>query len=214
MGRDRNVRRDRAGLGPDPAESRRRLVSIDAVEGFRVADGEPDVRGWEVRTLSDRELGDVEDLLIDPDRREVVMLEVALRGRDLRAEVPIRAVQLDRGRKVVVVDSGDVEAGTSRSPEARRPRPDDDLTRDRYAAGDAGADARARDVTDERDVRSRDLARGADTADARRTEESRLAERARHAEGAGSPDADIEERVVERRPIVEEVVVRRRPVDE
>jgi hypothetical protein len=192
MGNKRDIRRDRAGLGPDPSESRRRLVSIDAVDGFRIASGEPDVRGWEVRTLSDRELGSVEDLLIDPDRGEVVMLEVALRGDDVRAEVPLRSVQLDRGRKVVIVDSGDVEAGAGRSPEVRQHE---------RAVQDADEPRASRPAPDSRSVDD-DIAReerAHDTAEVRRV---------------GSADDGTEERVVERRPMVEEVVVRRRPVDE
>jgi hypothetical protein len=192
MGNKRDIRRDRAGLGPDPSESRRRLVSIDAVDGFRIASGEPDVRGWEVRTLSDRELGSVEDLLIDPDRGEVVMLEVALRGDDVRAEVPLRSVQLDRGRKVVIVDSGDVEAGAGRSPEVRQHE---------RAVQDADEPRASRPAPDSRSADD-DIAReerAHDTAEVRRV---------------GSADDGTEERVVERRPMVEEVVVRRRPVDE
>lgn len=119
MARDRDMRRDQAGVGPDPADGRRRLVSIDDLSGYRVASGEPDVRGWEVCTLGGRELGEVEDLLIDPDRGEVVMLEVELRGEGVHAEVPIRAVQIDRKRKVVLVDSGDISDGVRNDTRAR-----------------------------------------------------------------------------------------------
>jgi hypothetical protein len=193
MANKREARRDRAGLGPDPAESRRRLVSIDAIDGFKIARGEPDVRGWGVRTLSDRELGEVQDLLIDPDRNEVVMLEVALHGNDIRAEVPVRSVQLDRDRKVVIVDSGDLDEATTHRSVAR--------------AGDtAGEDLRHRHPED------------SEREDARRAEAGAVAagETARDAEVRRSPEegADVEERVVERRPFIEEVVVRRRRVEE
>jgi hypothetical protein len=176
----RDEKRDRAGRGPDPAESRRRLVSIDTIDGFRIADGEPDVRGWEVRTLSDRDLGAVEDLLIDPDRKEVVMLEVALRGDDVRAEIPLRSVQLDRSRKIVIVDSGDVEDGTTHR-----------VHREVEEQGRLEA---------ERDHREADVRLAGDRPDSDR--------------GTLRDDNDIEEHVVERRPLVEEVVVRRRRVDE
>jgi sporulation protein YlmC with PRC-barrel domain len=100
--------RDRAGVGPDP-HAARRLVPLNDLHGYDFAKGEPDVRGWDVVTLGGRELGEVEDVLVDPDRREVVMLEVDLREDGIRAEVPIRAVQLDRDRKVVLLDSGDLD---------------------------------------------------------------------------------------------------------
>jgi hypothetical protein len=96
-------------VGPDPADARRRLVPIEDLKGFTLAAGEPDIRGWDVRTLGGRDLGEVEDLLVDPDRREVVMLEVDMRGEaGSHAEVPIRNVQLDRASRVVLVDSGDL----------------------------------------------------------------------------------------------------------
>jgi sporulation protein YlmC with PRC-barrel domain len=186
----RDTRRDSAGVGPEPDRSRRRLVSIDDLDGFQVAEGEPDIRGWEVCTLNGRELGSVEDLLIDPERGEVVMLEVAMRG-DVHAEVPLRSVQIDRKRKVIVADSGDVDEHDRHDVRARdRMTADErdeirgayrDRKRDlRY--GDPDADA-ARDIREDAGVRS--------SADAR-------------------TDDSMEEHVIERRPMVEEVVVRRR----
>ena len=77
---------------------------------FKIADGEPDIRGWEVRTLAGVELGEVDDLLIDPHRNEVVMLSVDLKDSDEHVNIPIRGVQLDRDRKRVVVDSGDISS--------------------------------------------------------------------------------------------------------
>ncbi|MEX0906787.1 MAG: PRC-barrel domain-containing protein [Gemmatimonadota bacterium] len=177
MAKDKKrLRKDRAGIGPDPERSRRRLVSLADLSGYSLGDGEPDVRGWDVRTLSGRELGEVEDLLVDPERGEVIMLEVEMRGDGIHAEVPIRSVQLDRDRKVVIVDSADVEAGH---------------------------DTRARDRMDPVD---RDQLRG-EYADAQRA--VRYGELDDHV-----GDGDVDEVVVERRPVVEEVVVRRRPADE
>jgi sporulation protein YlmC with PRC-barrel domain len=194
MGRDRNTRRDSAGHGPDPSESRRRLVSIDDLSGYTVAKGEPDVRGWEVTTLGGRELGAVEDLLIDPERGEVVMLEVELRGDgEVHAEVPIRSVQIDRKRKVVMVDSGDINDGL-RHPVRARDRMDE-VERENIRGT----------YRDARDVRY-----GERVEHDERVEQG---ERAEHDERVTAADG-TEERVVERRPMVEEVVVRRRPVDE
>ncbi|CAN5697357.1 hypothetical protein BH23GEM9_BH23GEM9_21710 [soil metagenome] len=192
MAKQRDLRRDRSGVGPDPAESRRRLVSIDDLSGYTVAKGEPDVRGWEVCTLSGRELGEVEDLLIDPDRGEVVMLEVELRGDGVHAEVPIRAVQIDRKRKVVLVDSGDINEGIRNEVRARDrmdPQERENIRGSyRYTAcgflyGDrVKHGARERDRYDHSDI---DAVTGS-----------------------------VDETVVERRDVVEEVVVRRRPADE
>jgi sporulation protein YlmC with PRC-barrel domain len=75
---------------------------------FKIAAGEPDIRGWEVRTLSGSEVGEVDDLLIDSHRGEVVMITIDVKGTDQHVNVPIRGVQLDRSRNCVIVDSGDI----------------------------------------------------------------------------------------------------------
>lgn len=123
---------DAAGVGPYAQETGR-LVPLRELDDWGVVDGEPDIRGWEVRTVSGRDLGEVKDLLVDPEAREVVMLDVDLRGSDQHALVPIRVVAIDRHARVVRVDSGDLTpvdragaavaaAGTSAQPVADRPR--------------------------------------------------------------------------------------------
>jgi sporulation protein YlmC with PRC-barrel domain len=117
--RDR-VRRDQAGVGPDPDAARRHhLVSMGELDGYTIADGEPDIRGWDVRTLNGREIGEIEDLLVDTERGEVVMIEVEMRDGGVHAEVPIRSVQLDRASKAVIVDSGDIDARQDQRPRDR-----------------------------------------------------------------------------------------------
>ncbi|HSK18235.1 MAG TPA: PRC-barrel domain-containing protein [Longimicrobiales bacterium] len=113
-------RRDQSGIGPDPETARRhRLVAMHDLDGYTIADGEPDIRGWDVRTLNGREIGEIEDLLIDTERGEVVMIEVELRDGGVHAEVPIRSVQLDRENKAVIVDSGDIDARHDQRPRDR-----------------------------------------------------------------------------------------------
>lgn len=108
MARDEaRLRGDHAGVGPDP-EMAGRLHRLSESNHYRIAGGEPDIRGWEVRTLSGNHLGEVEDLLIDPARGEVVMLDVDLNDSRERVNLPIRSVQLDRDRKYVIADSGDI----------------------------------------------------------------------------------------------------------
>lgn len=143
---------DAAGIGPYASE-RERLVPLGQMRGWNVPKGDVDIRSWEVRTVSGRVLGSVRELLVDPDAGEVVMLDVDIAGTDRHALVPIRIVEIDRGRRIVRADSADLEV-------------------------DAG----------ERDVTVRDFGE------------------AREVRYAGATD----ERVVDRRPIVEETVVRRR----
>jgi sporulation protein YlmC with PRC-barrel domain len=215
MGRKREIRRDQAGVGPDPSESRRRLASIDDLDGFKVADGEPDVRGWAVTTLNGRELGAVEDLLIDPERGEVVMLEVALRDEGLHAELPLRQVQLDHKRQVVLVDSGDLDRGTRSDVRARERMGDEDREHVRTTYGSSSRDVR---YGESRDVRPDDgtviVHRGTDDGDVDRGDDAGRSKRAAPANETRVDDDIVDETVVDRRPIIEETIVRRRVVDE
>jgi len=150
--------RDAAGVGPYAREIGR-LVRMSDLRGWNVVDGEADIRSWEVKTISGKTLGTVRDLLVDAKAGEVVMIDVDVAGSDRHAYVPLRVVEIDRGRRVVRADSADLmeddEIGSARLS-------DDDLRNVRH------------------DVRYADSSA---------------------------------ERVVERRPVVEETVVRRREAD-
>ena len=106
---DRNDReaRDAAGVGPY-ARERENLVALSSLDSWTVSDGEPDIRGWEIRTVNNRQLGTVEDLLVDAQAGEVVLIDVDLPGSDRHTFVPIRVVQIDRARRVVLMDSADL----------------------------------------------------------------------------------------------------------
>lgn len=151
---------DAAGVGPY-ARERERLVPLSELRGWNVIDGEADIRSWEVKTLSGKVLGSVRELLVDPKAGEAVMIDVDLAGTDRHAYVPLRVVEIDRGRRQVRADSGDLEVVDA---DGVTPRP-------------------------------------------RRDEEIATPREVRYADATG-------ERVVDRRPIIEETVVRRRSPDE
>jgi hypothetical protein len=181
MAREERTRRDAAGVGPDPEYSRR-LYPIDELKDYRIAAGEPDVRGWNVCTLNGREVGEVEDLLVDPARGEVVMLEVDLDRSGRHVSVPLRAVQLDRSRECVVVDSGDVDPTTVHDVRLR-----DRLTdEDRRLIDEDVRDARSRDVRYDAVTRDEDVVE-------------------RDVRVTGEPQPVVEEVVVRRRVIDPEV---------
>jgi sporulation protein YlmC with PRC-barrel domain len=187
MARDHDrLREDNAGIGPEPG-SAARLHRLSESQHYRIANGEPDIRGWEVRTISGSHLGEVEDLLIDPHRGEVVMLDVDLDNSSERINVPIRGVQLDRSTRSVIVDSGDIRDARSM------------VTHERVHDDDRAHDVRNRAVEDTDDrTQARDVRYGA----------------SRESTARPVDEGVVEETVVERRPIVEEVVVRRRVVGE
>jgi hypothetical protein len=154
--------RDAAGVGPY-ARERERLIPLSDLGGWDVLDGEPDVRSWEVKTLSGKLLGHVREMLVDKTAGEVVMLDVDLSGSDKHAYVPIRVVEIDRAKRIVRADSADLEEHAT-------------------------------------------------VADRSRLTHEELSRVRRNVRNGGS--ASNGERVIERRPIVEETVVRRRKVDD
>ncbi len=117
MARDRTPAprglRDEADVGPAPHPARelRRLSELR----YRVADGEPDVRGWPVFASTGRELGVVGDLLVDTAAGEVVMLDVDLRRGDRHTFAPVRAAWVDHAARRVVLDAREAERAVAAS---------------------------------------------------------------------------------------------------
>jgi hypothetical protein len=135
MARDPVTRglRDEADVGPDPRAARelKRLSELR----YKVADGEPDIRGWKVYASTGRELGTVSDLLVDTDAGEVVMLDIDLRRNDRHTLAPVRAAWIDHATHRVVLDAREAEravaAGgaattTTTAPSTTQPVTDDD----------------------------------------------------------------------------------------
>ena len=96
--------RDEAGVGPNPADAGR-LIRLKDLRHFKIVDGEPDIRGWNVYTATGRELGDIDDLLIDTELEEVVMVDVDLKRDDRHTLAPIKAAWIDREHKRVVLNT-------------------------------------------------------------------------------------------------------------
>ena len=109
MARKRTARdtRDQAGVGPD-ARQVRHLRPLSEMK-LKIASGEPDIRGWNVFTSTGREVGEVNDLLVDPTIGQVVMLDLDIDGSDRRSLAPIRAAWIDREHKRVVLDAAQIK---------------------------------------------------------------------------------------------------------
>jgi len=89
---------------------------------YEVVSGEPDVRGWDVVLDNDEQIGEVDDLIIDPAAGKGRYLVVDLDGealgveRDRKALVPIANAQLDTDEDQVVL-GGMSRAALSSLPE-------------------------------------------------------------------------------------------------
>lgn len=203
--------RDAAGFGPYHRPDAE-LVPMRELADWQLSRGEPDIRGWEVRTVSGRALGTVRELLVDRQSREVVLLDLDLTGGDRRARAPLRAVQIDREARVIRMDSADLLGGAAAADAVVADSSEESMAptervvdRPVATAADLGGRDRA------------DLDRGVEPgrANAGDRSDERIAENdARRAAEERLASGGIDETVVERRPVVyEEVVVRRRNAD-
>ena len=92
------------------------LRRLGELRDYKVAKDDPDVRGWGVQTRDGRAIGDVDELIVDPDALKVRYLEVDLDREGLglrdsrRVSIPVESAEIDRHRHTVVVDGFSREA--------------------------------------------------------------------------------------------------------
>ena len=88
-----------------------RVVSLDQLDDFKVAEGDPDVRGWEVIASDGRKIGEVDQLLVDTAAMKVRYLDVDVDdgllndNTDRHVLIPIGYARLDEGDDRILVDS-------------------------------------------------------------------------------------------------------------
>jgi uncharacterized protein (TIGR02271 family) len=204
-----------------------RVVPLSQAGDFEVAEGEPDIRGWEVRSSDGRTIGRVDELLVDTGALKVRYLDVeGERGLVARDGghflVPVGFARLDAGGHRVTVDSLASSELRNLPPYDRQP-----LTRDFLDSVDArfhGAGTRppavsaSGEATRRVDRADRGDIRRAEKGDARLTlSEEELSFDKRQVQ-AGEVDIDkrvetrhVHESVPVRR---EEVTVERRPIND
>lgn len=108
-----------------------RLVRLGELDDYKVADGDPDIRGWDVKTPEGQRLGKVEELIADPTAERVRYMEVKLDGmaagggEDRLTLIPIGTARLNDDTNTVILDRAP-EGGFSGLPPYSRDR----LTRD------------------------------------------------------------------------------------
>lgn len=104
---DRTVTTGRTSTMREQSEGR--LAHLNELDDYKVADGEPDIRGWTVKSADGRKIGEVEDLLVDCGAMEVRYLEVELDRKALDLDddrhvlVPIGAARLNDDDDVVML---------------------------------------------------------------------------------------------------------------
>lgn len=103
-----------------------RVAPLSALDDYEVADGYPEIRGWDVRDADDRSIGRVHDLLVDVAALRVRYLDVELTPRfatteaERRVLIPVERADLDGTGDVVVLPSVRVAQVRDLVPFARR----------------------------------------------------------------------------------------------
>jgi sporulation protein YlmC with PRC-barrel domain len=78
-----------------------RLIRLEELKGFKVAEGDRDIRGWSVKTPDGKKVGKVEELIVDPAERRVRYIEIKADHKALGVDddrhilVPIGSARLD-----------------------------------------------------------------------------------------------------------------------
>jgi uncharacterized protein (TIGR02271 family) len=94
-------------------QSNQQLARLDELDDYTVAEGDPDVRGWDVIASDGRKVGEVKHLIADPGAMRVRYLEVEI-DRDLmagaskkerRTLIPIGGARLDDDKDLVILNS-------------------------------------------------------------------------------------------------------------
>lgn len=94
------------------------LARLHDLSGYKVADGDPDIRSWHVKTADGTKVGKVHDLIVDTRAMKVRYMDVELdrKGLDLKDDkhvlIPIGGARLDD-------DNDDVRLGTIGAAELR-----------------------------------------------------------------------------------------------
>ena len=93
------------------ADRTERVVPLERMTDFKVAEGDPDVRGWDVVAADGSRIGEVDRLLVDIEAKKVRYLDVDLdediigTGEDRHALIPIGIARLDQDDDRVLVDA-------------------------------------------------------------------------------------------------------------
>lgn len=86
------------------------LARLEDLGDYEIADGQPDIRGWKVRTADGTIVGKVDNLIADPQALEVRFIEMTVNGDipdagdDDRVLIPIESARLNDDDDTVLVD--------------------------------------------------------------------------------------------------------------
>jgi sporulation protein YlmC with PRC-barrel domain len=85
----------------------RRLQELDRSD-FEIVNGEPDIRGWDVKNDEGKKIGEVEELIVDAQQKKVRYMVVDLDDNELKLDhrkvlIPIGLAELHRNEDDVIL---------------------------------------------------------------------------------------------------------------
>jgi sporulation protein YlmC with PRC-barrel domain len=142
-----DMRNDRLHATP-----RGTIAPLGELDDFEVADGDPDVRGWDVRTADGRTVGEVDDLIVDTALMKARYLVVHVdhdalgTAEDRRILVPVGAARLDENDdRVDVPFNAAILAAMPAFDPKRFDREYETALRSRYVAAGIGTGGEGKD---------------------------------------------------------------------
>jgi sporulation protein YlmC with PRC-barrel domain len=110
----------------------RRLQELDRSD-FEIVDGEPDIRGWDVKNTAGNKIGEVEELIVDARQKKVRYMVIDLDDNELNLDhkkvlIPIGMAELHREDDDVIIPSVG-EQHLRALPEYDEDRIDDEIER-------------------------------------------------------------------------------------
>jgi hypothetical protein len=115
MREDRSAGESRRSIERDVTP---RLVHLGDMRDLRVADGDPDIRGWDVRTADGEKIGTVKDLVVDTALMKVRYIEARIDREVLNSAddryvlIPIGSARLDDAEDDVYLHAAVVDPRT------------------------------------------------------------------------------------------------------
>ncbi|HEX7050844.1 MAG TPA: DUF2382 domain-containing protein [Longimicrobiales bacterium] len=124
-----------------------RIVPLNQLSDFEVAEGEPDVTGWDVIGSDGRKIGEVDQLLVDTTAMKVRYLDVDIEddllepGEDRHVLIPIGFARLHEDENRVLVDNLPSEEVADLPDYGHEPvtREMEAMVRERFERGAVGA---------------------------------------------------------------------------
>lgn len=139
MHHDKTTTSGRAATNPGSGATAH-LCRLHDLHDYKIAHGEPHVRGWHVKTADGQKVGKVDDLIVDTDAMQVRYLDVELDRKSLKLNedrhvlLPIRDARLDEYEDEVLLGAmtaiqlaalSPYRSGDAIAPGKTPPRPED-----------------------------------------------------------------------------------------